>query len=81
MASQIAVNVSLSSLQWSETRERGDKLVMVINVVVRGKKSFVEWKSSPKLHERLDDAEYYLHLYNPAPCSTQSFYDFFTDFL
>lgn len=33
MASQITVNVSLSSLQWSVTRANGDKLVMVINVV------------------------------------------------
>lgn len=33
MAPQIAVDVSLSSFQWSVTRALGDKLVMVINVV------------------------------------------------
>lgn len=38
MASQIAVNVSLSSFEWSVTRERGDKLVMIINVVERGER-------------------------------------------
>lgn len=37
MESQITVNVSLSSLQWSVTRAREDKLVMVINVVERKK--------------------------------------------
>lgn len=37
MESQITVNVSLSSFQWSVTRAREDKLVMAINVVEEGK--------------------------------------------
>lgn len=41
MASQIAVNVSLSSFEWSVTRERGDKLVMIINVVERGREKSI----------------------------------------
>lgn len=56
MAPQITVSVLLSSPQWSVTRARGDKLVVVINVVEG--KSIRLWESEPNigLHERLDDA-------------------------
>lgn len=50
MAPQIAVSVSLSSLQWSVTRERADKLAMVINVVEKKQHPF---SGSPKLDDAL----------------------------
>lgn len=68
MAPQIAVNVSLSSLQWSVTRAHGDKLVMVINVV--------EGKQHP-FSESLKDAlnlnmPAFIYTSNSAPKTTES---------
>lgn len=57
MVPQIAVNVSMSSLQWPVSRERGDKLVVAINVV-KGKSHTL----SLKPHEILGDA---LQLFTP----------------
>lgn len=50
MAPQIAVSVSLSSLQWSVTCERADKLAMVINVFEKKQHPF---SGSPKLDDAL----------------------------